>query len=333
MTVEAAPASTTTPTNGAAAPSSAGGAVARAGLMNAEAAPLTPSNGTGSPAPNGNGQGAVIDMEQSADGSWRQSFASGLDEDTGKTWGNIVTRYNSPADLAKAHVSLVKSMDKRIAIPDENAKPEEWETVYNKLGRPEKPDGYKFNFPADAPWDDTDRQRYQELAPLFHKQGATQRQLDAFIQQQAELDKVAIDAARAKANTLAQQRARQMQGEWRGEDYKENMNLAKHTVTRYFGEDTDEAASLQLADGTFVLDHPVMLRFMSKIGRERAEDDRDPSAFTSGMRENTRGQIDRIEQDAIAKGLSPTDPRWPHKQLEPLYAKLHGAKNLYAHGA
>lgn len=329
---ESAPAATTT-SDGAAAPSG-GTAVARAGLMSqgSEAAPAT-SNGNGTPAPSGNGQGAVIDMEQGADGSWRQSFATGLDEDTGKTWGNIVTRYNSPADLAKAHVSLVKSMDKRIAIPDENAKPEEWDGVFNKLGRPEKPDGYKWNFPQDAPWNDTDKQRYQELAPLFHKQGATQRQLDAFLQQQAQLDKVAQDAAEAKANALAQQRARQIQTEWRGEDYKENMNLAKHTVTRYFGDDTDEAATMKLDDGTYVLDHPVMLRFMSKIGRERAEDDRDPSAFTSGMRENTRGQIDRIEQEAIGKGLSPTDPRWPHKQLEPLYAKLHGSKNLYNHGA
>lgn len=323
MTTEAAPAQAAAQDQGK-QPQAQTQAPAKAGLMDVGGAGDQPGTGTaGEPGKQGHNSGGQFD----ANGDWRSGFSEGLDEPTRNSWGKLASRYTTPAEMAKAHVNLVQTMDKRIAVPGENAKPEEWDGVWNKLGRPETADKYTFEFPADAPWDDAQKEQVKGLAPLFHKNGATQKQVNEYVRQQAELDKVARDAAIAKANTLAQQRQRQLQTEWRGEDFQRNRSMAATTVKTYAGGDTDEMASMRLDDGTFVLDHPVFARMFAKIGSERAEDDRDPTAFNAGNRETVKSQIEAIEAEAKEKGITPSNRMYPHAKLELLYAKLHGKRN------
>lgn len=312
-----APAPSNTP-----APAANNNATGGASLLNGSTAPAQSSAPASTPAPSPQPNGADND-------NWRNKWATSLADDERKVWDNIAGRYTSEADMAKAHVSLVRSMDKRIPLPDENAKPEEWDQVYNKLGRPETPDKYQFEFPQDAPWDDSHKEHIKSLAPLFHKNGATQRQVNEFVKQQAELDKVAADAARAKAHETAQRYDREMQQLWRGEEYKRNQNLAGTTVKHYAGGDTEMLGGLQLADGTYVLDHPAMRRMLARIGSERAEDDRDPTAFNAGARASVKTQIETIEKEMIDKGITPTDSRYPHAKLDELYAKAYGKRNEF----
>jgi hypothetical protein len=283
-----------------------------------------PGQSTGEPGKQGHNSGGAFD----ANGDWRSGFADGLDDQTKETWGKLSSRYTSPAEMAKAHINLMQTMDKRIPIPGEDAKPEEWDAVYNKLGRPEKPDGYQFKF-DNTGFDEAEQAELKGLAPLFHKARATQAQVDEFVRQQAELNKVRNDAFMAKANDLRMQRDRQLKTEWRGPDYDRNKSLVQTTVKSYAGDDFEEIASLQLSDGTFAADHPAFARMFARIGAERAEDDRDPTAFNAGMRESVAQQIEQIEQEALSKGLSPTSPGWPHKKLDALYAKKAGTKNQY----
>lgn len=286
-----------------------------------------PSNG--SPPANTGSAPKTIDMTQDANGDWRANFTQGLDDQTKETWGKLSSRYTSPAEMAKAHVNLVKTMDQRIPIPGPDAKPEEVDGVFQKLGMPEKAEDYRFNFEGIQHWDDGRRSQIKELAPLFRKARATQSQVDEFVRQQAELDKIAADAAQAQANTLRQQRMRQLQTEWRGDDFNRNKSFVKATVEHYAGADKDEIANMRLADGTFAVDHPAFARMFAKIGAERSEDDRDPTVFNAGARDSVKAQIEKLESEALEKGLTPSDPRWPNKQLEPLYQKLHGRRNDY----
>lgn len=319
---EAAPAQAATTTTTA-----SDGGQARSALLSGGATTTTTSGATNGTTTAPETSNSTTSQQAPAGGDWRA--IQGLDEETGKVWNNLSARYTSQADLAKAHVSLVQSMDKRIPIPAPDAKPEEWDQVYNKLGRPEKADGYKFEFKETDPWDDGQRDHIKGLAPLFHRARATQAQVDEFVRQQAELDKVAIDAARAKTNTLSQQRMRQLQTEWAGEDFKRNQNLVATTVRNYAGGDSDEIATLRLDDGTFAVDHPALARMFAKIGAERAEDDRDPTAFNGGLRANAKDEIERLESEAKSKGLSPSDRDWPHAKLDALYGKAYGKTNQF----
>jgi hypothetical protein len=319
-------ATTTNDTNTGASNTGDTGRSALLGDGGAPAAPTTQANTQGRADNQGHNSGGAFD----ANGDWRSGFATGLDDQTKQTWDSLSGRYTSPAELAKAHVNLVQTMDKRIPIPAADAKPEEWDAVYQKLGMPEKPDAYQWKFEGIENWDDGRRAQVKELAPLFHKARATQAQVDEFVRQQAELDKVSADAERAKANQLQMERTKALQTEWRGE-FDKNKGLVATTVKTYAGNDFEEIASLRLSDGTFAADHPAFARMFARIGAERAEDDRDPSAFNTGARESAQEQINQIEQEAIAKGWSPTHPQWPHKKLDALYAKTAGSKNMFNH--
>lgn len=280
---------------------------------------------------NSGGNGKEIEMTQDANGDWRASFANGLDDTTKETWGKLSSRYTSPTDMAKAHVELVRTMDKRIALPGPDAKPEEVDAVYQKLGMPETADKYQFKFEGIEHWDDERRTQVKELAPVFRQARATQEQVDLFVKHQAELDKAQADAFRAKAHDIKQQRDREIRTDWKGADYDRNRALYQTTVKTYCTpDDIQTMKSLMLDDGTAALDHPVFARMFAKIGAERAEDDRDPTAFNAGLRESAQEQINQIEQEALSKGLSPTSPQWPHKKLDALYAKVAGSKNMFA---
>jgi hypothetical protein len=314
----------TTPAAGGAAPAGGDSASAPRGssMLGGGDTKTEPGDTQGQHGTQGHNSGGHFD----ANGDWRAGFVTGLDDQTKETWGKLSSRYTSPADMAKAHVNLVQTMDKRIPIPGEDAKPEEWDAVYNKLGRPEKPDGYQFRFDG-LPFDETEQAELKGYAPLFHKARATQAQVDEFVRQQAEIRKVQNDAAAARANDLRMQRERQLRSEWRGPDFDRNKSLVATTVKTYAGGDFDEIASLQLADGTYAADHPALARMFARIGAERAEDDRDPTAFNAGNRQSAQEQIKQIEEEAIGKGLSPTSREWPHAKLDPLYKKVHGARN------
>lgn len=73
-------------------------------------------------------------------------------------------KYPHPGALAKSYVELERTLasrddSKMIRIPDANAKPEDWDQVYTKLGRPANPQGYK-----DVKWGDGADPRMVEFA-------------------------------------------------------------------------------------------------------------------------------------------------------------------------
>lgn len=280
---------------------------------------------------NSGGNGQEIEMSQDANGDWRATFATGLDDTTKETWGKLSSRYTSPTDMAKAHVELVRTMDKRIALPGPDAKPEEVDAVYQKLGMPETADKYQFKMEGIEHWDDERRTQVKELAPIFRQARATQEQVDLFVKHQAELDKAQADAFKAKADDIKRQNMKQLQTEWKGQDFERNKSLYQTTIRTYAdAEQIQRLSNLMLADGTPAMDHPDLAKLFAKIGAERAEDDRDPTAFNAGLRESAQEQINQIEQEALSKGLSPTSPQWPHKKLDALYAKVAGSKNMFA---
>lgn len=59
--------------------------------------------------------------------------------------------FKDPKALAKHAFNQEKLLGNAIRVPKEDATPEEREAFLNKLGRPEKPDGYQFEPPKDMP--------------------------------------------------------------------------------------------------------------------------------------------------------------------------------------
>ena len=77
---------------------------------------------------------------QPGDGAWRDSID---DEGVRK----LADRYNSPADMARAHAELNRELSQRIKVPGTDATDEDVLKFRKALGVPETADGYEIARP------------------------------------------------------------------------------------------------------------------------------------------------------------------------------------------
>jgi len=75
----------------------------------------------------------------------------GLEKDNLEWLQKNETLLKDPKALARQTFNQEKLLGNAIRIPKEDATPEEREAFLNKLGRPEKPDGYQLTPPKDMP--------------------------------------------------------------------------------------------------------------------------------------------------------------------------------------
>jgi hypothetical protein len=86
--------------------------------------------------------------------------------------------YKSLGDLVKGHDHFQRQIGAdKIALPGKDAKPEEWNAVWDRLGRPAKAEDYKFSKPAGADWYSDDVAKSFMVAA--HKAGISQAQAAA----------------------------------------------------------------------------------------------------------------------------------------------------------
>lgn len=175
-----------------------------------------------------------------------------------------VKGYRSPNDLAKAYMHAERAIgSEKIAIPGKEAKPEDWAQVWNKLGRPPKPDGYDLKKPHDA------GSYNEELAGWYkqaaHQAGLTGKQAtalhDTFVQYIQQHEKIQNQQLEGKR----QQLERQLEQEW-GPSYDANLTTARRAA-QLFADTPDMLQSLEYAIGG-----PQMLRLFHRIGKHLGED-------------------------------------------------------------
>ena len=316
MTDAPAPAGTPAPASSAPAPGSA--------LLNAQPG----SNGSATPANGGpakDGQGHNSGGAFDANGDWRSFFKDGLDESVSKDWDNWSSRYDSPQNFAKGYVELRKSS---IVIPKDDSKPEAWDEVFTRMGRPKDAKEYKFNWdqgiPALAPAEVEAQEAFRAQA---HKMGLSQRQMDGLVKWNGEQRKVSADGWDVAAQTTTDRNVKTLKSAW-GPDFDRNVNAYNTTLKSYAGQNYDQFKTMRLDDGSFLADNPAFVQMMTKVGLERSEDDRNPSPFNASARESAQAQIAKLESEAMKAGLNPTSPNWPNDQLVPLYKKAYGSKPM-----
>jgi len=165
-------------------------------------------------------------------------------------------------DALKGYAEAQKFIGGSIKIPGKDAKPEEWDKYYAKLGRPEGADKYATNMP-DLPegfaWDEGQMKSFFETA---HKAGLSTAQaqslVDWYAADQKGVLKAGDEAIKAAEETL--------KGEWKAA-YPRNLGLAKAAAKEIGGKEL-----IDLLDQTGLGNHPVILKAFAKLGRSLAED-------------------------------------------------------------
>src|SRR5581483_740520 len=85
-------------------------------------------------------------------------------------------KFKDVGSLAKSYVELEKHQGGALRLPGEDAKPEDWDAFYNKLGRPESPDKYEVKRPELGEGIQWPEQTEKSFLQQAHKLGLNSKQ-------------------------------------------------------------------------------------------------------------------------------------------------------------
>ena len=196
---------------------------------------------------------------------------------SGKTWKEAISEeYRSNPNiekfteldaLAKSYINAVSMIGTdKITLPGKTSTDEQWNEVYNKLGRPESADKYTLELKTDvAPVDENVIKGFAQNA---HKLGLNNKQAQGILEfykqtleGSAKEMSVNMESAQAEAtNTL--------RSEW-GKSYDENLRKASSVAQTYL---EPELLDTQLRDGSRLGDNPKIIKAFANIANLLSED-------------------------------------------------------------
>jgi hypothetical protein len=205
--------------------------------------------------------------------------------------------WKSPAEALKsyAHLERLVGADK-IALPPRDAQGQrdwsKWEG-WAALGRPEAPERYAFKGAPGGSPAAADREFQQHMAPLLHRAGLAQWQVDLLAEGLDGFGAQARERSQRRAEEELSAAAAELRREW-DQSFDRQLDLANRAVRQFGGADLVRALS-QSGLGR----NPAVVRAFARIGAALAEDggtpqDR-PGAQGGG---SARQEIQRLKADA-----------------------------------
>lgn len=160
--------------------------------------------------------------------------------------------------LAKSYVHLVK----KLGAPPENliklpAGNENWDEVYDKLGRPANPDQYEIPYETNME---------KEFASEIHKLGLSKeqgQQVYNFIKNNGEYS---TQMAKQQFEELQIENVNKLKSDW-GNDFQKNTTKARQAFLQLADQDT-----LKMFEGTGLGNHPEVVKIFHKVGEILEED-------------------------------------------------------------
>lgn len=251
-------------------------------------------------------------------GDWKGSLPEDL-----KTEKSLES-FKDVSSLAKSYVEGQKMIGGSVRIPKDDAPPEEWAKFHQKLGTPEKPDGYKFNRPAlgeGAAWDEKFEKAFLAEA---HALGMNGKQVQKMMDLQAGL-------VESQLKELAEKRQltiETLKKDWAG-DFERRMTLARRAkiILQQKAGITDEEANAYF-DGQGAGDHPVILKIFHQLGEIFAEDGWIKGETGAQMQQTIQDQIDAIRKNPEDPFNKKDDPKHQERVdfVNKLYERLYPAK-------
>lgn len=230
---------------------------------------------------------------------------------TGGTGGAADWRGSLPEDL-RAHPALTDIRDvsglaksfvhaqsmigaDKIVLPKADASPAEMADFYNKLGRPGAADGYKFSETTveGAPKDEATQKWARDI---FHKHGLTQKQADGLYQDYVAKVGGDMKSMQEARSAQREQALEQLRGEWKGNEFDVNVQLAQRAVKTFGSEDLVKYLN-ESGEG----DNPMLIKLFANIGKQLGEDQAfggrsSQSGFVAGP-EAAKAEIGKLQTD------------------------------------
>lgn len=187
---------------------------------------------------------------------WKSSLSDELKNDA------TLQNFKDIESLAKTVVHQQKVLGGRIPLPKTD---EEYNELYNKLGRPEDPNKYEVNIPQEYQ-QYFKKENVEEFKNVAHKIGLNNKQVNALLDYQVNSIKYEMDNEPASMAAERDQTTQALKQEW-GYDYDKNIRAAERALNVYGDDELRD-----LVQNTNAGNNPAVIKFFARLGAEITED-------------------------------------------------------------
>ncbi len=193
--------------------------------------------------------------------SWKEAISEEFRNDPN------ISKFTEIDALAKSYINATRMIGQdKVAVPNENSTDDQWSEIYNKLGRPESADKYKFEVKSDVV--SLDEGAIKQFAENAHQLGLNNRQAQGILEFYKNSMEGSAQQSKVDTETAQAQAEQQLRQEW-GKTFEENVKKAGSVAKANLGV---EILDLQLKDGMRLGDHPDIIRGFAKIADMMSED-------------------------------------------------------------
>jgi len=169
--------------------------------------------------------------------------------------------------LAKSYINATQMIGKdKVAVPNKNSTDDQWNEVYDKLGRPESADKYSLNAKSEVV--PIDEQAIKQFAENAHQLGLNNKQAQGILEFYKNNMEGMAQQAKVDTETAQAQSTQQLRQEW-GREFDTNIKKAGALAKANMNP---EILDMQLKDGMRLGDHPEIIKGFAKIAGMMSED-------------------------------------------------------------
>jgi len=193
--------------------------------------------------------------------SWKETISEEFRNDPN------IAKFTEIDALAKSYINATRMIGSdKVIVPNQNSNEDHWNEVYDKLGRPQSPDKYKFEIKSDVvPFEETSIKQFAENA---HKLGLNNKQAQGILEFYKNNVEQSTKQSQIDIETSQAQSQQQLRQEW-GRAYDEKLTKAKSIAQANFSK---ELLNTQLKDGTVLGDNPEIIKGFANIANLLSED-------------------------------------------------------------
>ena len=175
--------------------------------------------------------------------------------------------FSTMNDFVKSYLSAQKLVGaNKVAIPNKMATDEDWEEVYSKLGRPSKPEDYKYSFGEE----EIDQNALKSFNETAHRIGLLPKQAERIIKFYNEMNTQA-EVDNQKVFEVKQTEAMADLKKEFGPTYTKRLDQAKKLAVETLGNDMLNNTILK--DGSRLGDSVEVIKAFSMLADKLSEDE------------------------------------------------------------
>jgi len=193
--------------------------------------------------------------------SWKEAISEEFRQDPN------IEKFTEIDALAKSYINATKMIGQdKVAVPNKNSTEDQWNEVYDKLGRPESPDKYSLDVKSDVvPLDNGAVKQFAENA---HKLGLSNKQAQGVLEFYKNSMEGTAQQSKVDTETAQVQAEQELRQEW-GREFENNVKKAGALAKANINSDI---LDLELKSGIRVGDHPELIKGFAKIASMMSED-------------------------------------------------------------